>query len=141
MHLAVCMFDMPGNQISQNKGATKRKLSLPATQLQGINTEILSISDKCVNQTGQCTLACSRFESALFQILVPINSNITITFILRAIHLWPASCHYRPGQSKDRFNGKVRAANESYSRKMNIITIITHFCEFLQLNRMHYKKL
>ena len=45
LHLAVCMFDMPGNQINQNKRATKRKLSLPATQLQGINTEIKLDSD------------------------------------------------------------------------------------------------
>ena len=35
-----------------------------------------------------------------------------------------------PRESKGRFNGKVRAANESYALKMNIITIITHFCEF-----------
>ena len=33
-------------------------------------------------------------------------------------------------RSKGRFNGKLRAADESYARKMNIITIITHFCEF-----------
>ena len=26
--------------------------------------------------------------------------------------------------------GKIRASNESYARKMNIITIITHFCKF-----------
>ena len=26
--------------------------------------------------------------------------------------------------------GKIRASNESYPRKMNIITIITHFCNF-----------
>ena len=42
----------------------------------------------------------------------------------------PTSCHYRLERSKGRFNGKVRAANESYARKMNIITIITHFYEF-----------
>ena len=36
---------MPGNQINQNKRAMKRKLSLPATQLQGINTEIKLDSD------------------------------------------------------------------------------------------------
>ena len=29
-----------------------------------------------------------------------------------------------------RFNGKVRAVNEFYPRKMNIIIIITHFCKF-----------
>ena len=45
LHLAVCMFDMPGNQINQNKRATKLKASLPATQLQGINTEIKLDSD------------------------------------------------------------------------------------------------
>ena len=37
--------------------------------------------------------------------------------------------HLRPERSKGRFNGKVRAANESDARKMNIIAIITHFCE------------
>ena len=26
--------------------------------------------------------------------------------------------------------GKIRVSNESYTRKMNIITIITHFCKF-----------
>ena len=35
-------------------------------------------------------------------------------------HLRPASCHYSHWQN--------RASNESYARKMNIITIATHFC-------------
>ena len=26
--------------------------------------------------------------------------------------------------------GKIRASNESYTRKMNVISIITHFCKF-----------
>ena len=47
------MFDMPGNQINQNKRATKRKLSLPATQLQGINTEIKPDSDDDVDERYQ----------------------------------------------------------------------------------------
>ena len=45
LHMAVCMFHMPGNQINRNKQATKRKLPLPATHLQGINTEIKPYSD------------------------------------------------------------------------------------------------
>ena len=44
---------------------------------------MLLISDKCVNQIGQCTLACSRFESPLFQILVPINSNMTTQYHIK----------------------------------------------------------
>ena len=35
-----------------------------------------------------------------------------------------------PNEARADLNGKVRAANESYARKMNIITIITHFCGF-----------
>ena len=35
-----------------------------------------------------------------------------------------------PSEARADFNGKVRAANKYYARKMNIITIITHFCEF-----------
>ena len=66
--------------------------------------------------------------------------NNNVHFKRRKIHLRPASCHYRPERSKDRFSGKVRAANESYSRKTNIITIITHFVSLLQLNRMQCKK-
>ena len=27
-------------------------------------------------------------------------------------------------------NGKIRTANESYVRKVKIITVITHFCKF-----------
>ena len=48
-----------------------------------------------------------------------------MTEVLKELLL--ASCHYRPERSKGQFTGKIRAANESYARKMNIITIITHF--------------
>ena len=49
-----------------------------------------------------------------------------------------------PERSKGRFNGKVRAANESYARKVNIITIITPRVSLIfvsLLHRMHCKKL
>ena len=44
---------------------------------------ILLILDKCVNQIGQYTLACLHFESPLFQILVPINSNMTTQYHIK----------------------------------------------------------
>ena len=46
------------------------------------------------------------------------------------IHLWAASCYYLPERSKGRINIKINATNEFYARKMNIITIIAHFCKF-----------
>ena len=69
--------------------------------------------------------------SAVFSVIVcniprcSFDTNITIMFILRA--LWPASCHYQPEQGKGQFNVEIRAANESYDQRMNIIGIITHF--------------
>ena len=38
----------------------------------------------------------------------------------------PISCYYRPERSEGD-NDKIRVTNESFARKMNIITIITHF--------------
>ena len=47
------------------------------------------------------------------------------------MHLRVASCQYRPERNKGRFISKIRAANESYPRKMNVVTVITHFCKFI----------
>ena len=57
--------------------------------------------------------------------------NITIMFIFRVKDSFAARILPLSGRAKQgRFNGKERAANESFARKMNIITIITYFCEF-----------
>ena len=64
-------------------------------------------------------------KMAIFQ----YNNNVHfegVRFICGPYLAAPLSAQAKQG----RFNGKVRAANESYARKMNVITIITHYCEF-----------
>ena len=61
--------------------------------LHGTKNVILLISDKCVNQIGQCTLVCSRFKSPLFQILVPINSDMTTQYHIKYhLGVWILIC-------------------------------------------------
>ena len=56
---------------------------------------------------------------------------MTIMFILRASDSFAARIlSLSADQRKDQFNGKIRGADASYARKMNIITIFTHFCKF-----------
>ena len=69
-----------------------------------------------------------------------LSDNIPMS-ILRAQDSFAACILSLPTQrSKGRFDGKVRAPNESHTRKRNIVTIITHFCEFIQLNAMDCKR-
>ena len=55
---------------------------------------------------------------------------MTIMFIFRVLDSLAARILSLSARAKQGpFNGKIRAANESDARKMNIITIITDFCE------------
>ena len=50
-----------------------------------------------------------------------------------------AFCHYRPEQSKDRFNGKICGADEACARKLDILLLLI-IVSLLQLNVMHSVK-